>query len=201
MPSIVQERPLFYRETADGCYSTLTYILYKLVEEAIPQVFGSLIFCLLTCFLIEFPGNFWWHWLIFYTVGQTGIALAYTCGSLARNMDEANTLLPVYNVTGMFFTGLLFTFDNIPVGWKWYAWTNFVRYAWCAHMINNFGTECEVGAASALSTTPGCPIEYFGIVNGSAGTLAGNYLALVGFWAFWVCMAWLIMSNVRHTAR
>lgn len=202
MPSIVQERPLFYRETADGCYKAITYILYKLCEEAIPQVFGSLIFCLLTVFIIDFQGNFFWHWLIFYTVGQTGIALAYTCGSLARNMDEANTLLPVYNVTGMFFTGLLFTFEEMPSGWKWYTWTNFVRYAWSAHMVNNFGEECELPDSNPLRQSPACPIEYFGIAKGSAGTtVAGNYFALCGFWAFWVCMAWAIMANVRHSSR
>mmetsp|Transcript_70151 Transcript_70151/g.124851 ORF Transcript_70151/g.124851 Transcript_70151/m.124851 type:complete len:627 (+) Transcript_70151:111-1991(+) len=202
MPSIVQERPLFYRETADGCYSALTYILYKLVEEAIPQVFGSFIFCCLTIFLIDLQGNFFWQWLIFYVVGQTGIALAYCCGAIARNMDEANTLLPVYNVTGMFFTGALFTYDQIPSGWKWYTWTCFVRYAWCAMMVNNFGEKCELDASNPLMQTPGCPIEYFGIENGSAGTsVAANFAVLVGFWLFFVCLAWLVMANVRHSSR
>lgn len=202
MPSIVQERPLFYRETADGCYSALTYILYKIIEEAIPQVFSSFVFSILTVLICEFQGNFFWHWLIFYTVGTTGIALAYACGAIARNMDEANTLLPVYNVTGMFFTGLLFTFDEIPSGWKWYTWTNFVRYAWSAHMINNFGSQCEHNADSTLLSTPGCPIEYFGLKNGSAGTsVEANYLVLVGFWAFWVIIAWAILANVRHGTR
>ena len=77
---------------------------------------------------------------------KAGIALAYFCCAVSRNMDEANTLLPIYNVTGMFFTGLLFTFDQLPVGWKWYTWTNFVRYAWSAHMTNEFEEECEAVA-------------------------------------------------------
>jgi len=202
MPSIVQERPLFYRETADGCYTAITYILYKLVEEAIPQIFGSLIFCLLTVNIIDFQGNFWWYWLIFYTTSQTGIALAYACGALARNMDEANTLLPVYNVTGMFFTGLLFTYDAMPSGWQWYTWTNFVRYAWSANMVNTFGEKCEIPASDPLWKTPGCPIEYFEIGDGNAGiSVAANYFALWGFWFFWVCIAWLIMANVRHSSR
>lgn len=202
MPSIVQERPLFYRETADGCYGALTYVIYKLVEEAIPQILASLIFCLLTVFIIEFQGNFFWHWVIFYFSGQTGIALAYTCGAIARNMDEANTLLPVYNVTGMFFTGILFTYNQIPSGWQWYTWTCFVRYAWSAHMVNNFGKECEIEAPNTLLQTPGCPIEYFGIREGSAGTsVAANFGALCGFWIFFILLAWLVMVNVRHSSR
>jgi|ERR1712232_920699 len=148
-------------------------------------VFGSFIFCLLTCLIIQLPGNFFWHWLIFFITGQTGIALAYCCGAVARNMDEANTLLPVYNVTGMFFTGVLFTYNEIPSGWRWYTWTSFVRYAWCAHMVNNFG-----------------PIEYWGIDTGSAGTeVWKNFGAMIGFWVFFICLAWFTMTNVRHVKR
>lgn len=202
MPSIVAERPLFYRETADGCYSAFTYIIYKLMEEGIPQILGTFIFTALTTQLIAFPGNFLWHWLILFMTGQIGIALAYTSGAVARNMDEANTLLPIYNVTGMFFTGLLFTYETIPSGWRWYTWTCFVRYAWSAHMVNNFGSECDVPAGSAIIDTPGCPIEYWGIDVGSAGTSVGaNFLAMLGFWVFWVCTAWCVMANVRHTKR
>ncbi|KAL9139198.1 ABC transporter [Amphidinium carterae] len=219
MPSIVQERPLFYRESADGCYPTLTYILFKLIEEAIeaiPNIVASLIFVTLTWAVIELPGNFFWHWLIYYFTGQTGIciALAYAVSAVARNMDEANTLLPIYNVTGgMFFTGLLFTFDDLPVGWQWYTWTCFVRYAWSAHMVNNFGDECEAVdalAAGDIGTSdfnnyiqsPSCPVEYYGFKDGSAGTeVLPNFLALMAFWVFWVFIAWLVMANIRHVQR
>jgi len=213
MPSIVQERPLFYRESADGCYPTMSYVLFKLIEEAIPNIVASLIFVALTWSVIELPGNFFWHWIIYYFTGQTGIALAYAVSAVARNMDEANTLLPIYNVTGMFFTGLLFTYDDLPAGWQWYSWTCFVRYAWSAHMINNFGDECE--AVDALSVgdittsdfenyihSPSCPFEYYGFEKGSAGTeVLPNFLALMGFWAFWVAVACLVMANVRHVQR
>jgi ABC-type multidrug transport system ATPase subunit len=200
MPSIVSERPLFYRETNDGCYSAFSYTLYKLLEEAVPQVVGSLIFCALTSFLIEFKGHFAWQWLIFFVTGQTGIALAYVCASVARNMDEANTLLPVYNVLGMFFTGVLFTYEEIPTGWRWYTWTCFVRYAWSAHMVNNFGDKCEEGPES--HDTPACPIEYWGIDVGSAGTeIWKNFAVLCLCWLFFVSAAWFTMANVRHVRR
>merc|ERR1711974_337274 len=164
-----------------------TYIAFKLIEEGIPQIFGALIFCILTVSLIGLPGNFLWYWAIFLFTGQTGIALAYVCGAIARNMDEANTLLPVYNTMGMFFTGLLFTYDSIPSGWRWYTWTCFVRYAWSAHMVNNFGDECDVEPGTLLSSTPSCPIEYWGIKRGSAGaSVAKNFGALFGFWIFFV---------------
>jgi len=201
MPSIVGERALFYRETSDGCYTSLAYMFFKITEEAIPQFFGTIIFCAITVPMCAFQGNFLWHWLIFFTTAQIGIALAYICATVGRNMDEANTLLPIYNVLGMFFTGVLFTYDNIPAGWKWYPWTCFMRYAWCAHMVNNFGDKCEI-TQLAGAVTPGCPIEYFGIGSGSAGTsVAANYACLAAFWVFFVLLAWAAFANIRHVKR
>jgi len=202
MPSMIAERPLFYRETNDGCYSSFSYITYKLIEEAIPQVISSLIFCSLTHFMIDLSGSFAWQWLIFFVTGQTGIALAYICASVARTMDEANILLPVYNVLGLFFTGVLCTYDEMPSGWRWYFWTCFVRYAWSAQMANNFGDHCEVGPENPLYATPACPIEYWGIDVGSAGTeVWKNFAVLCFIWFVFVCTAWFTMANVRHVRR
>lgn len=202
MPSMIAERALFYRETSDGCYSAFSYIVYKLIEEAIPQVLSSLIFCLLTFYMIGFSGSFAWQWLIFFVTSQTGLALAYLCASVARSMDEANILLPVYNVLGLFFTGVLCTYDQMPSGWRWYFWTCFVRYAWSAHMVNNFGDQCEMGPENPLYGTPACPIEYWGIDVGSAGTeVWKNFAVLCLIWLFFVHAAWFAMANVRHVRR
>ena len=34
-PSLILDRPLFYREYADGCYNAVTYYLHKFLEEAV----------------------------------------------------------------------------------------------------------------------------------------------------------------------
>jgi len=199
LPTIVSERPLFYRETSDGCYSTLSYLLFKVVEEGTLQIVASLIFSLLTFFVIGLPGNFFWHWVIYFVTGQTGIAVAYFCAALAPDMDGAQTLLAVLGVVGLFFSGVTITVDEIPAGWKWYPWITYTRYAWTAHMLNNFPAVCEM---QELVNTPGCPTEYWGIPSLSAGlTTGGNFGALCGLWCFWITVTYLIMSNVRHVKR
>ncbi|CAE8631685.1 unnamed protein product [Polarella glacialis] len=199
MPSIVTERPLFYREHSDGCYTTGSYLLFKVIEEGFFHIFASLIFCLMTFFLIQLPGSFWWHWLLNFVTGQVGIALAYFCGSLAPNMDGANTLLPIINVTSMYFAGVLMTYDAIPDAWKWFPWVTFMRYGWTANMLNNFPAECEM---PLLAATPGCPTEYWGLKEGSAGlSVENNFGALCGFWALWLGLTFLVMTFVRHVKR
>ena len=44
VPSLTLDRPLFYRELADGCYSPLVYYLSKFVEEALLCVATTLLF-------------------------------------------------------------------------------------------------------------------------------------------------------------
>ena len=43
-PSLTLDRPLFYRELADGCYTPVTYYLAKFIEEAVLASFTSLLF-------------------------------------------------------------------------------------------------------------------------------------------------------------
>merc|ERR1719231_659621 len=50
VPSLTLDRPLFYRELADGCYSAAIYYLHKFIEEAFLCVFTSLIFSVIVFF-------------------------------------------------------------------------------------------------------------------------------------------------------
>lgn len=35
MPSVLLERPLFYREQNDGCYRVINYLVFKILEEQV----------------------------------------------------------------------------------------------------------------------------------------------------------------------
>ena len=60
---------------------------------------------------------------------------------MSPNMDVANAALPTYVVTLLFFAGFLFRFQDIPDYWFWYSKINFLRYAWGAQMVNQWGPE------------------------------------------------------------
>ena len=53
VPSLTLDRPLFYRELADGCYSPLVYYLSKFIEEAFLCVFTSLLFSVIVFFGVK----------------------------------------------------------------------------------------------------------------------------------------------------
>ena len=50
VPSLTLDRPLFYRELADGCYTPLVYYISKFTEEAFLCIFTSLIFSAIVFF-------------------------------------------------------------------------------------------------------------------------------------------------------
>lgn len=58
---------------------------------------------------------------------MTTAVLAYFVAALSPNMDVANAALPTYVTSLLFFGGFLFTFDKMPVWWKWYSYIDVIR--------------------------------------------------------------------------
>jgi hypothetical protein len=65
-PAIIGDRPLFYREYADGCYTAVTYYLHKFLEEAVLATLTSCLFALLV----------WWACSLKVRVNANGVARA-----------------------------------------------------------------------------------------------------------------------------
>jgi ABC-type multidrug transport system ATPase subunit len=142
VPSLTLERALFYRERNDGCYAAWTYYVAKFIEEAVLCVLTSLLFSLIVFFALELQGSFFIFAITYFITAMIGIVLAYAVAALAPTMEAANALLPTYVTLCMYFGGLFIVFDKIPVGWKWFSYTSFLRYSWAAMMLNQFdGTD------------------------------------------------------------
>merc|ERR1712129_275197 len=182
VPSLTMERPLFFRERADGCYCALTYYLSKFVEEAVLCVFTSLIFSICVFFAMSLQGSFFIFWFIYFLTTMVGIVLAYAIAAVAPTMEAANALLPTYVTTCMYFGGLIMLFDKIPIGWQWYSWTSFLRYSWGSFMINQFKDE-STGASKVFFDDEGRQVtilEFYGLDEGLMNSLEGCMLILAG---------------------
>lgn len=199
MPSIVLERPLFYREQDDGCYPVISYVVYKLIEEGIIAFPVSLIAQSIIYFGVGLQGSFIRFWIVNFLISQTGIALAYSCSSVAKTMDQANALLPIYNTLQLLFSGLLIRRVNIPSGWKWWTHTLFVRYGWQAQLTNHFGRDQQSKVFKDEGTGVMMGItEYYGANLHDWKTNVGCIFAL---WIMWLLIAGYSLSTVRHQNR
>lgn len=71
VPSLTLDRPLFYREISDGCYSPIVYYLSKFLEEAILCVLTTLLFGVIVFFGVNLQGSFWVFTLNYYLTTMT----------------------------------------------------------------------------------------------------------------------------------
>merc|ERR1711871_1615757 len=58
VPSLTLDRPLFYRELADGCYSPIVYYAAKFIEEGVLATFTSVLFGVIVFFGCNLQGSF-----------------------------------------------------------------------------------------------------------------------------------------------
>jgi len=150
VPSLVLERPLFFREYNDGCYHVVSYLLAKLIEEAVIAVFFGLFFTAVCFFGVGLNGSYLVLFMTYYLSLQCGITLAFAVASVAPTMEAANAILPAYVTVGLFFIGSFITYGAMPDGWRWYSSLVHMRYAWTALMVNEFENSTKEGALDFL---------------------------------------------------
>eukprot|EP00210_Caulerpa_lentillifera_P002676 g2556.t1 len=199
VPSIVQERVLFYRERNDGLYRVITYLVAKMLDELIVAFIASLIFGSVVYLCTDLQCNFITFWMVYFGTLSNGIALAYLIGALSPNMDVANAAVPAYVVTLVFFTGLLIRFDDMPDYWFWYSRIDFLRYSWAALMVSQF--EANDGSSRTIlfldNATQIGVLEYYDLGEKEEFYLGWIFLF---FGALFFC-AFLAMSFVKFQRR
>ncbi|CAL51772.1 ABC-2 type transporter [Ostreococcus tauri] len=196
LPSILMERPLLYRELDDGCYPLLAYVAYKVIEEATAAFFVSLLATSIVYTTVGLRGNFLVDWLAYFGVQQCGAGVAYVCAAIARDVDAANAILPIYNVLQILFSGLLLHNDDVPKGWSWWPPTLFVRYGWQAQVVNHFKRSEPPAFLSDDGSLVGV-IDYYGI----QGTARANLAFIYALWFAWLFLAAIATAAVRHQNR
>eukprot|EP00877_Chromochloris_zofingiensis_P002281 jgi/Chrzof1/12053/Cz06g19180.t1 len=120
------------------------------------------------------------------------LGFAIFVGALSPNLDVANILVPTYVTTLLFCGGFVMTYDAMPPWWKWYSYTNFLRYSWIAMMLNQFSAHDPVWVDGRTV------LQFYGIAGGSAWDNLG-YTVL--FFVFWVTAAWVTLATRRYQQR
>lgn len=158
VPTLVLERPLYYRERNDGCYGPLTYLVWKVLEEGLMSLITSTVFCCATFWAVDLQGSFGLFWITYYLSAMSGIILAYLFASACPNLEVANAALPTYVTIQLFFGGLFITDGNVPPGWKWAMSIDFLRYPFQSFMLNQFRDIDPLFSADGFSV-----LEFYGM--------------------------------------
>ncbi|CAE8650677.1 unnamed protein product [Polarella glacialis] len=203
VPSLTLERALFFREQADGCYIGVTYYIAKFIEEAVLCTFTSTFFSIIVFFAMNLQGNFGIFAATYFATSMVGIVLAYAVAAVAPTMEAANALLPTYVTTCMYFGGLFIVFDKIPIGWEWYSWTSFLRYAWGALMLNQFKDQ-ETGKLKVFFDSDGQSmtiLEFYNMDEGIMDSVGACLGILAGLCVIFGTLGALGVTYVSHVKR
>jgi len=198
VPSLTLDRPLFYRERADGCYTTTAYYIAKFLEEAFLCCFTSLFFSVIVFFSCSLQGNFGVFVLVYYLTTMIGIVLAYAIASAVPTMDAANALLPTYVTVCMYFGGLFLIFENIPIGWKWFSYLSFLRYSWCPLMVNQFENDMFNGI---LVFEGKSILDFYGLSSGIESSIAFSIGVLAVMMVFFAACGVLALKFINFSTR
>ena len=98
MPQLVSERPIFLRETADGAYLPVTFLIAKTIEECIIILPFALIYFAAVFFSVGLQGNFLISFGLFYLTVIVGLAIAQMVAAYAPDADAANALSDVHHL-------------------------------------------------------------------------------------------------------
>ena len=119
-------------------------------------------------------------------------AFAYATAAISPSMDIANALLLTVPTVLLFGSGYLLRWNDIPRYLLWLSYLDWMWYGWGALMITIFrGTDAR--------GTDGSPIlEYYSLGSDLMWAFVG-YSAL--FFLFFVGLAWVALSFLRHQRR
>merc|ERR1719191_1281256 len=139
VPSIALDRPIFYRDRADGYYGSAAYVLAKLVEDAVAMLGAAVVYSLIVFYGCELQGSFGVFFGVRFLASMVGVALAYWSAAVSPDMASACALLPAVVTVCQFMSGFVIVYQAMPSGWEWFYRINFLQYGFAALMTNEFG--------------------------------------------------------------
>jgi len=192
VPTLVLQRPLFYRERNDGLYGEATYLTFIFGMEAVLATVTCSVYTVIVYWAIHFHINFALLWVVYYVSALIGISAAFFFAAVSPNLQVANALLPIYMVLNLFFAGLFIPFDNLPSYWQWYSYIDFMRWAWGSLTVGQYSERNPVYIGDKTV------LEFFDLRPNSEWELFG-YLSI--FVPVYIGLTYLGIRFVNHSKR
>mmetsp|Transcript_4697 Transcript_4697/g.11269 ORF Transcript_4697/g.11269 Transcript_4697/m.11269 type:complete len:798 (-) Transcript_4697:11-2404(-) len=141
VPAIMDERPVFVKERHDACYRVSSYVLHKVLIEALANIPGVILFSIPIYFatpLMKRAGLFFFFMLTLFTLNLCSSMLALAVASISPNMEVAGALVPAILSLCALAGGFLKSFSSLPVWWRWFNVVDFIAWGYSALMMNQY---------------------------------------------------------------
>jgi len=132
IPVLLRNRVVFYREQSSYMYSPYAYAFSISFVEIFYTALSCMIF--LCCFypMVGFTlsgSAFFRYFLVQYLVMLVWLSLGQLCACLLPNILVANILSSLFGTFSLLFSGLFLVAGQMPIGWKWIYYMDWVPKA------------------------------------------------------------------------
>lgn len=192
------EKIVFQREYGSSMYGLSSYFVSRTLVELpshiiLPLVSSSIIYWMVGYQAVA--SKFWWFVVIMILTDNCGAGLGLFVSCIFNDLGVALTVMPVFLLPLMVFSGFFVNSETIPPYFVWIQYISPMRYAFIALILNEF-TGLTINCDPSEKCAPGYDgetvISNLGMSDdGSVGQNCGILLAmavgltLLAFIALW----------------
>jgi hypothetical protein len=155
VPTFIQERFIFIRETSHNAYRASSYVVSSLLMYLPFYAIQGLTFAAITKIILGLKSSLLYFWLILYASLITTNAYVMLVSALVPSYITGYAV--VIATTALFFLtcGFFLKRTQIPVYWRWLHYISAIKYPFEALLTNEFqGIRCYNGHQQELSPGP-----------------------------------------------
>ncbi|KAK2973220.1 hypothetical protein RJ640_004230 [Escallonia rubra] len=155
VPTFIQERFIFIRETSHNAYRASSYVISSLIVYLPFFAVQGFTFAAITQFMLHLRSSLISFWIILYASLITTNAYVMLVSALVPSYITGYAI--VIATTALFFLtcGFFLKASQIPIYWKWLHYISAIKYPFEALLIHEFkGKHCYNGNPEDLSPGP-----------------------------------------------
>lgn len=180
VPTFIQERFIFIRETSHNAYRSSSYVISSLIVYLPFFAAQGFTFAAITHFILKMKSNLLRFWIILYASLITTNAYVMLVSALVPSYITGYAV--VIATTALFFLtcGFFLKASQIPFYWKWLHYISAIKYPFEALLINEFKGKkhCYKGDPKDLSPGPMGEVRLSKLHNSSLAELQQDCLLI-----------------------
>ncbi|CAB4281414.1 unnamed protein product [Prunus armeniaca] len=155
VPTFIQERFIFIRESSHNAYRASSYVISSLIVYLPFFAIQGFTFAAITKYMLHLKSNLVRFWIILYASLITTNAYVMLVSALVPSYITGYAV--VIATTALFFLtcGFFLKSQQIPIYWRWVHYISAIKYPFEALLTNEFGgIRCYHGVPSDLTPGP-----------------------------------------------
>ena len=192
IPVMLRNRVVFYREQSSYMYTPYAYAFAISVVEIFYTCLSCIIFLALfypMVGLIIDPTLFFRYFLVQYLVMLVWLSLGQVCASALPNILVANIMSQMLGTFSILFSGIFLTAGQMPRGWKWIYYMDWVPKALEPMTTDQFSIANDPSNGQSYGPTP--------LPNGSIQNVNAQeyvHIYLDSDYSYWNWIGWQLLT-------